>query len=80
MRPVDPLDRAVRDAILDSLEWTEDFEIDRLGVTVTGGVVAVSGSVASQSERLAAERAVDRVRGVVAVVNDLAVIGSPSPP
>jgi osmotically-inducible protein OsmY len=44
-----------------------------IGVTVTGGVVTLTGKVPSFAEKFAAERAVERVTGVHALADELSV-------
>ena len=44
-----------------------------IGVAVEDGVVTLSGHVASHAEKIAAERAASRVRGVKAIVSELEV-------
>lgn len=66
-------DQAVQTSVQDELQWTPDIDAAGIGVAVEDGSVTLSGEVDSYAEKLAAKRAALRVRGVSAVVNDLAV-------
>ena len=65
---------ARRRELLDELEWEPKLGASRLDVTVAhDGVVTISGVVANYAQKVAAEHAVRRVKGVHAVVNDVDV-------
>lgn len=55
------------------LEWAPDVWDTDIAVKVTEGVVTLTGYAASVHDKFRAEAAAKRVRGVVAVANDLAV-------
>jgi osmotically-inducible protein OsmY len=55
------------------LGWEPLLGAAHIGVSVTDGVVALTGCVGSCPERWAAERAAERVAGVNAVTSDLDV-------
>jgi osmotically-inducible protein OsmY len=66
--------QALRIELLNELEWEPRLAASRLDVTVGhGGVVTLTGVVESYAQKVAAERAVKRVRGVHAVVNEIDV-------
>jgi osmotically-inducible protein OsmY len=66
--------QALRRELLDELEWDEKLGAARLDVIVEDdGVVVITGIAESYAQKVAAERAVKRVRGVHAVVNDVDV-------
>jgi osmotically-inducible protein OsmY len=65
------LDVRVRDAVLRQLEWDPEVDAGAIGVAAKGGTVTLTGFVGSYAEKLAAERAAKRVRGVRAVANDI---------
>lgn len=67
------LDTELRDDVLDELNWEPMVDPASIGVAVTDGVVTLTGTVDSYSEKLAAERAAKRVYGVTAVANDIQV-------
>src|SRR3954471_15760430 len=59
--------------ILDELKWEPSVDAAEIGVTVGDGVVTLAGRVPTYAEKVAAERAAQRVDGVKAVANDLEV-------
>ena len=59
--------------VLDELEWEPSVDHAEIGVAVVDGVVTLSGYVTSYAEKLAAERAARRVRGVMAIAEELKV-------
>lgn len=62
------------------LKWTPDVDDAGIGVAVEDGSVTISGEVDTYPERVAAKRAVLRVRGVRAIVNDVIVRTPPDWP
>ena len=67
-------DDDIQQYVEDALDWA-DLSVDgsRIRVTVDESVVTLRGDVDTPSQKLTAERVALRVRGVQAVVNDLAV-------
>ncbi len=64
----------LRRELLDELEWEPRLGASQLDVTVAhDGVVTLTGVVESYAQKVVAERAVKRVKGVHAVVNDVDV-------
>ncbi len=59
--------------VLSELTWDPRIAEKEIGVAVKDGVVTLTGNVQSYPEVLLAERAAERVAGVMAVANDLAV-------
>jgi osmotically-inducible protein OsmY len=59
--------------VLDELLWDPSINAANLQVTVEHGTVTLSGSIASYTEKWAARRATERVRGVVSVSNNVEV-------
>jgi osmotically-inducible protein OsmY len=59
--------------VLAELDWDPSVNAANVGVTVDDGVVTLQGAVDSYADKLAAEKAAKRVRGVKAVANDLEV-------
>jgi len=59
--------------VREELNWEPSVYADPITVTATGDVATLTGTVRSYAEKVAAERAVKRVRGVRGVVNDLDV-------
>jgi len=66
-------DRRVKMRIEGRLVGQVNLHFERLGIAVNGGVVTLTGSVASIGERRDAERIVGSVFGVTGVVNDLGI-------
>ncbi|ASW56176.1 ornithine aminotransferase [Plantactinospora sp. KBS50] len=66
-------DEAIQRNILAELDWDPQVRPNEIGVTVSDGVVALTGWVDSYARKWAAERAAHRLSGVRAVANDIAV-------
>jgi osmotically-inducible protein OsmY len=64
---------ALHDDVLAELMWDPRISEKEIGVAVKDGVVTLSGSVVSFTEKWEAERAAERVAGVKAVANEIAV-------
>ena len=64
---------ALQDLVTDELRWDPTLDAAHIGVAVQSGAVTLSGHVASYWQFVAAEKAARRVRGVVAVANELDV-------
>jgi osmotically-inducible protein OsmY len=69
MRP----DIQLQGDIQDELHWEPSLESAHIGVAVDRGVVTLTGTVPSYTQRVTAQRAAERVRGVKAIVNELEV-------
>ena len=59
--------------VVEELRWDPQINEAEIGVSVKGGVVTLSGTVETFAQKSAAERAVERVAGVRAVVEELHV-------
>jgi osmotically-inducible protein OsmY len=66
-------DKTLRQNVIDELDWDPTIEAANVGVAVNHGVVTLTGHVPSYAQFLAAEAAVKRVRGVVAIAQDVEV-------
>ena len=66
-------DMALRQDIIDELDFDPSVDSANIGVAVSGGVVTLSGHVSNYSEKLAAEKAAQRVRGVRAIAQEIVV-------
>ncbi|MGW5671892.1 BON domain-containing protein [Micromonospora sp. NPDC003776] len=66
-------DQDIQSDVLDELTWEPRVRPTEIGVTVSEGVVTLTGWVDSYAKKWAAERAAHRVSRVRAVANDLAV-------
>jgi osmotically-inducible protein OsmY len=63
----------VQTDVIAELAWDPRVDHKQIQVAATDGVVTLTGSVPSYADKWAAERAAERVFGVKAVANDLAV-------
>lgn len=59
--------------VMEELKWEPGVDHERIGVSVTDGVVTLSGLIGSYAEKLLAEKTVRRIKGVRAVAEDLQV-------
>ncbi len=66
-------DKDLRRAVLDELDFDPSLDAGDIGVAVSNGVVTLTGHVGSYAEKVEAERAVRRVRGVRAIAEEIAV-------
>jgi osmotically-inducible protein OsmY len=66
-------DKTLRQAVMDELEWEPSIDAQHIGVAVDEGVVTLTGHVGSYTERLAAEKAVKRVKGVRAIAEEIEI-------
>ena len=63
----------LRQDVLDELEYEPSINADHIGVGVHAGVVTLTGFVSSYGEKLAAEHAVRRVKGVKAIAEEIEI-------
>src|SRR5437899_1031666 len=66
-------DEQIQKDVLAELKWDARLQPNEIGVAVKDGVVTLMGWVDSYTKRWAAEEAAHRVRGVLAVANDIEV-------
>ena len=66
-------DNHLRQEILDVFQWDPRIEAAHIGVVVEHGVVTLTGAVASDDQRIAAEQAIRHVVGVRALQQRLEV-------
>lgn len=66
-------DEQIQRDVLAELQWDSRVQPNEVGIRVKSGIVALSGHVDSYYKKWAAEEAVLRVRGVVAVASELEV-------
>jgi osmotically-inducible protein OsmY len=66
-------DEEIQKDVLNELKWDSRVQSTEIGVAVKDGVVTLTGWVDSFYKRGAAEEAAHRVRGVLAVANDIEV-------
>jgi osmotically-inducible protein OsmY len=73
-------DEDIREDVIRELQWDAQISHpEAVGVAVKDGAVTLTGHTESYAEKLAAERAAERVYGVKAVANDLTVQLSGAP-
>lgn len=66
-------DHELKTNVLAELVWEPSISADHIGVTAKDGVVTLSGHVETYWQKLAAERAAGRVKGVKALVEEIEV-------
>ncbi|MEE7478685.1 BON domain-containing protein [Methylobacterium hispanicum] len=66
-------DKDLRRAVLDELDFDPSLDAADIGVAVSDGVVTLTGHVGSYAEKVEAENAVRRVKGVRAVAQEIRV-------
>jgi osmotically-inducible protein OsmY len=66
-------DNELRTDVIAELSWDPSIREENIATAVKEGLVTLAGIVDTYAQRYAAERAVERVHGVKAIVNDLTV-------
>ncbi len=66
-------DKQLQDSVMFELGWEPSVDAAHIGVAVNAGVVTLTGHVESFPQKLAAERAAARVKGVKAVAEEIEV-------
>jgi hypothetical protein len=66
-------DEELQKRVLDELRWEPKVQSNEVGVIAKDGAVTLTGEVHTYAEKLAAERAAKRVKGVRAVAADIRV-------
>ena len=66
-------DHQLRQDVLDELDFEPRVDAANIGVGVHHGVVTLTGFVSSYADKLAAERAARRVKGVKAIAQDIEI-------
>ena len=66
-------DISLRQDVIDELEFEPSLNAAQIGVAVNKSVVTLTGSVGSYAEKIAAEQAVRRVKGVQAIAQEIEV-------
>ncbi|MGA7988036.1 MAG: BON domain-containing protein [Candidatus Dormiibacterota bacterium] len=66
-------DSTLQDEVMAELRWDSSTNAANIGVSAHDGAVTLTGHVASYPQRIAADKAARRIRGVVAVANELDV-------
>lgn len=66
-------DRALKQAVEDELKWEPSIDAEHIGVTAEDGVVTLTGHVGSYAEKVTAEKAARRVKGVRAIAQEIEI-------
>lgn len=66
-------DSELRSDVMAELRWDSRIKSNQIGVIVKDGAVTLNGMVETYAEKMAAERAAKRVRGVRAIAEDIEV-------
>ena len=66
-------DKELQESVMVELGWEPSIDAAHIGVTANAGVVTLTGHVQSFPQKVAAERAAARVKGVRAVVEEIEV-------
>ncbi|MGZ5928717.1 MAG: BON domain-containing protein [Rhizomicrobium sp.] len=66
-------DKRLQQDVIDELDFEPSVNAAHIGVTASNGVVTLSGHVGSYAEKIAAERAAKRVKGVQAIAQEIEV-------
>jgi len=66
-------DKYLRQLVLDELDFEPSVDAANIGVAVEKGIVTLTGHVHSYAEKMAAERAVQRVKGVRGIAEEIQV-------
>lgn len=66
-------DIKLQEKVVEELKWEPSVNAEKIAVNVSDGVVTLMGTVATYAEKLAAEKAVKRVKGVQGVAEEIEV-------
>ena len=66
-------DKELQESVMVELGWEPSIDAAHIGVTANAGVVTLTGHVQSFAQKVAAERAAARVKGVKAVAEEIEV-------
>jgi osmotically-inducible protein OsmY len=67
------MEKYLRQLVLDELDFEPSVDAANIGVAVEKGIVTLSGHVHSYAEKIAAERTVQRVKGVRGIAEEIQV-------
>ncbi len=67
------LDNQLQEAVLAELRWDPSLSSAHIGVAANSGVITLTGQVESYAEKYAAETAARRVKGVLAIAEEIEV-------
>ena len=69
-------DKLLRQFVVDELDFEPSIDAADIGVAVEDGVVTLSGHVADYAQKVAAERAAWRVKGVKAIAQEIELLNN----
>jgi osmotically-inducible protein OsmY len=69
-------DQQIQRAVVKRLDWSAEIRSEHIGVAVTAGAVTLAGEAVGSAEKTAAVAEATRVRGVVAVVDEIVLRGA----
>lgn len=67
------LDYEIQQAVIDELHYEPSIDATRIGVASKNGIITLTGTVESYTQKDSAARVVERVSGVKAVVDEMSV-------
>ena len=59
--------------VMDEIKWEPSATAAQIGVSAANGVVTLTGTVATYAEKMAVERAAQRVQGVKGIAEEITV-------
>ena len=66
-------DTQLQKDVMDEIKWEPSTSAAQIGVTAANGVVTLTGTVATYAEKMAVERAAQRVQGVKGIAEEVTV-------
>ncbi|MDO8578067.1 MAG: BON domain-containing protein [Dehalococcoidales bacterium] len=66
-------DAELKQDVMEELKWEADVKAETLGVAVQDGIVTLTGNVDTYAQKVAAERAAERVYGVKGIAEEIKV-------
>jgi osmotically-inducible protein OsmY len=66
-------DKVLRECVETELDWTPGIDAAHIGVSAQHGVVTLTGHVSTYAQKVAAESAVKRIKGVRGVAEDIEI-------
>lgn len=66
-------DAQLQKDVMDEIKWEPSAKAAQIGVSAVNGVVTLNGTVATYAEKLAVERAAQRVKGVNGIAEEITV-------
>ena len=67
------VDTILKQRVQDELDWLPNIDAANIGVSVSGGVVSLTGHVPSYPQKIAVDDAVKKIKGVRGIAEEIAV-------